>query len=94
MLELRLRTKAGWREVTTCCIGEKYNRPYETIVWGGRNRDRVAFQERHTTSGEAERRHQEIVEDAISNPTKYRIPSRNLQLMGYDRVSTMFSPIS
>lgn len=71
MSDLRLQDRVGHRLVSTVNISNPEG--YETIVFGGRNRNKIAYLERHKSEEIAQRRHQEIIEDITQNPTKYQL---------------------
>lgn len=70
--KLRLRTDVGRRIVSTVDIETSQNF-YETIVWGGKKKDRIAYMKRYETVEDAQNGHQEIVADVSANSSKYRL---------------------
>ncbi|HIH91647.1 TPA: hypothetical protein HA281_02500 [Candidatus Woesearchaeota archaeon] len=71
-LELKVQQRVGHRLVSTVSVSH-HPWGYETIVWGGRARDKIAYERRYGAPEEARRGHQAIVKDVKEFPKYYKI---------------------
>ena len=70
------KTYVGHRKVSTIFsdkIEFDSGRNYETVVFGGSRRNKVAHLTRYVTKEEALLGHERIVQDVENNPNKYRL---------------------